>query len=80
MTGLLLFLGSSLTEAGRVVVSQLLLGPYRWVNTQGLVACEPAGFYQYEEEALGVLIIKVACSVGWTGFSDSLVPERLGVP
>jgi len=33
MTGLLLFLGSSLTEAGRVVVSQLLLGPYRWVST-----------------------------------------------
>jgi hypothetical protein len=27
--GLLLFLGSSLTEAGRVVASQLLLGPYR---------------------------------------------------
>lgn len=27
--GLTLFLGSSLTEAARVVVSQLLLGPYR---------------------------------------------------
>jgi hypothetical protein len=27
--GLLLFLGSSMTEAGRVVCSQLLLGPYK---------------------------------------------------
>lgn len=29
LTGLLLFLGSSLTEAGRVVCSQRLLGPYK---------------------------------------------------
>lgn len=29
--GLVLFMGSSMLEGARVVASQLLLGPYKWV-------------------------------------------------